>query len=104
MSFLRDHNTTSEQETIERHRLEAELLNGPVTSEVRPDVVSTTEPGASDEGDVCVLTNRAVRRDDRLMEVFTRVMTASASTSPLQDDGEVGVGSSDVDDLTNALD
>ena len=37
------------------------------------------------------------------MEVLARVVTTGTSTSPLHDDGEIGVGSGNVDDLTNAV-
>lgn len=38
------------------------------------------------------------------MEVLARVMTSSASASPLKNDGEVRRGRSNVDDLANAVD
>ena len=37
------------------------------------------------------------------MEVFTRMVTTCTATGPLQNDGEIGVGCGDVDDLTNTF-
>ena len=37
------------------------------------------------------------------MEVLAGMVTASATSSPLQDDGEMGVGGSDVDDLADTI-
>ena len=38
------------------------------------------------------------------MEVLAGMVTAGATSSPLQDDGEVGVGGGDVDNLPNTID
>ncbi|KAF5342127.1 hypothetical protein D9611_001434 [Ephemerocybe angulata] len=102
--LLRDHDATGEEETIEGHGLDAEARNGPVTGEVLVDILRRTEAGATNEDDVGVLTDRAVGREDGLVEVLERVVSPGTSTSPLHDDGEVGVGRGDVDDLTDAVD
>jgi len=46
-----------------------------------------------------MLANSTVSGQDRLMEIFERVMSSRATTNPLHDDGEVNA-----DDLTNAID
>ena len=104
VGLLRDHDTAGEQETVERHGLKAVLLNGPVTGEVRPDIVGTTETGATHEDKIGVLADRAIGREDGLVEVLARVVTSGATAGPLHDDGEVGVRSSDVDDLADTVD
>ena len=45
----------------------------------------------------------AIRLKDGLVEIFANVVTTSATTGPLEDDGEIRVGSGDVDDLANAV-
>lgn len=51
-----------------------------------------------------MLTDRSVGREDGGVEVLARVVTSSASSGPLKDDGEVGVRASDVDDLADTVD
>ena len=85
MSLLCNHDTRNEEEAIERHGLDSKNLSGPLVSEIRPGVVSTTETCAIDEANVGLLTKGSV-------EIFTRVMSSSTSTSPLKDDREVRVG------------
>ena len=38
------------------------------------------------------------------MEVFKGVATSCTATGPLKNDSEVGIGRSDIDNLTNAID
>lgn len=38
------------------------------------------------------------------MKIFTRVMSAGSSSSPLKDDGVVGMRGSNVDYLSNSID
>ncbi len=103
MSLLRDHDTRREEEAVERHGLHAELLR-PVPGEVGPDILSTTESRPADEADVAVLTDRGVRRKNRLVEVLARVVATRTTAGPLEDDREVWVGGSDVDNLADTVD
>ena len=41
---------------------------------------------------------------DKLVEIFERVMSSHTTTSPLHDNREVRVGSGNVDNMTNAID
>ena len=103
--LLCDHDAAGKEEAIERHGLGAvRLRDRPVASEIRQDVLGAAEAGATDKNDVGVLADGRVRREDRLVEVLARVMAARAAARPLHDDGEVGVGGRDVDDLADAVD
>ena len=104
MRLLRDHDTASEEEAIKRHGLDTIHLDRPVTSKVRPEVIGTTEAGTTDENKVGMLADRAVGRENRLVEILARMVTSSTTASPLHDDREVRVRGGDVDHLTNAID
>jgi hypothetical protein len=71
---------------------------------LRPHIVRSTETRTGDEGDVGVLSDRSVGGKNRLVDVLARMVTSGSTSSPLKNDGEVGVGGGDVDDLSNALD
>ena len=83
MCFFRHHDAGSEEETVEGHRF-------------------YTETGASDESYVLVTADARVCCEDGLMEVFKGVATSRTATGPLKNDSEVGIGRSDIDNLTNA--
>jgi hypothetical protein len=51
-----------------------------------------------------MLANSTVSGQDRLMEIFERVMSSRATTRPLHDDWEVRIGGGNADNLTNAID
>ena len=102
MRLLSNHDPGRKQETVEWHWLNT-IFNRPVTGQVRPKVFRATEAGAADENDVRVAANGRIGGEDWLMYVFTRVVTARASTRPLENDGEVGVGGGNINDLTNAV-
>ena len=88
--LLSNHGPRAEEDTIERHRLHA-VLEGPLSSNIRPNAFSITETGTSNERDIRLRSNRAIRRDDGLMEIFIRVMSTRTTTRPLQDDRIIGV-------------
>jgi hypothetical protein len=50
-----------------------------------------------------VVANGRIGREDWLVYVFARVVTTCASTGPLENDREVGIGGGDINDLTNAV-
>ena len=50
-----------------------------------------------------MLVNSTISGQDRLVEIFKRVMSSRTTTSPLHDDGEVRVGGGHANDLTNAI-
>jgi len=56
--------------TREAKRLDAEKLGGPLSRQIRPDIVCTTEAGASYESDVRLLPNGGVGLQDWLMEIL----------------------------------
>jgi hypothetical protein len=78
-------------------------INGPVSDEVRPNILGRTEPGSTNKRNVALLANRPVRRKNRLMEVFKRVVTSSTTSSPLEDDRKVGIGLGNIHNLSNAI-
>ena len=96
LSLLSDHDTTTEQDTIERHGRVAELAC-PLTGQVRVGVLGSTETTSSNEDEVGALADSAIHLEHRLMEVLERVVTTTATTSPLHDDREAGVGLGNVD-------
>lgn len=79
----RDYGTRGEEEAVERHWLQAELLDSSVTSEVRSKIVRTTKSWTDNEIDIAVLMDGAVYQKDRLVEVLAQVMTTSTTASPL---------------------
>lgn len=99
-----DHDSRGKEHSIERHGLGLEPLDRPVSGEVGPDVLRASETGSGDERDVGVGSDRSVGGEDGLVDVLTRVVTTGSTSGPLKDDGEVGVGGGDVDDLSDALD
>ncbi|KAH0356649.1 beta subunit of fatty acid synthase, partial [Aureobasidium melanogenum] len=70
--LLGDHDTTTEQNTIEGHRRVAELAC-PLPGEVRVGVLGGTETTSSDEDKVGALADSAVHLEHRLVEVLERV-------------------------------
>lgn len=103
VSLLRYHRPRSKEESIERHPRDTVLLR-PNSRKVRVGTLGVSETGSSEKFDVGVLTDRGVGGEDRSVEIFARVVTSSTSSSPLEDNGEVRVRSSDVDNLTNTID
>ncbi|KAF3401859.1 hypothetical protein F1880_009718 [Penicillium rolfsii] len=102
VSFLGDHHAATEQATVERHRGIAEL-GRPCAREVRVGILGTSETTTSDQDDVVLLADAAVHLEDGLVEVLEGVVTTTTTTGPLQDDGELGVGLGNVDDLLNGI-
>lgn len=74
------------ENAIERRVLNA-VSEAPVTDGVRLDILGVAKARTGDERYVGLSTNGAVCCEDRLVEVFT-----GATTSPLADDGKIGVG------------
>ena len=104
MGVLRNHNAISEQEPVEWHRPRAVFTLQPVTDQVQPDVIRSTETRPSNKANAVVLANRSVGPENLVLEVLIRVMSTGTATSPLKDGGQVWVGRCDADDLTNTLD
>src|SRR5580704_14519751 len=103
MSLFGHHDTASEEEPIERHGLAAVAVNGPVPNKVRPNVLGRTEPGPTNERNMAPLANRPLRGKNWLMEILERVVTSSTPSSPLENDGEIGIGLGNIDDLPNPI-
>jgi hypothetical protein len=104
MCLLRDHRPRGEEETVEGHRLNAEHTSGPLAREVRPSIFNTTETRASEQDEVLVLPDVGISRENGLVEVLTRVVTTSTTTSPLENNGVVRVSGGDGYDLADAFD
>jgi len=104
MCLLRDHGPRGEEETVKGHTLNAEYASGPLAREVRPGIFNTTEARSSKQDDVLVLPDVGVGREDGLVEVLTRVVPTSTTTSPLENNGVIRVSGGDGHDLPNAFD
>jgi hypothetical protein len=52
MRFFSDHDSAREQKSVEWHGLDTVTLDGPVTRQVRPNVVGSNKPRTRDEGNV----------------------------------------------------
>ncbi|KAH3662367.1 hypothetical protein OGAPHI_005619 [Ogataea philodendri] len=102
LTLLGNHNSGTEQNTIERHWWVVEL-GGPSTSQVWISVLSRTESRTCNKNDVWISSDLGVHLQDWLMEVLERVVTTTSSTSPLHNNREVRVGLSNVDTLADGV-
>src|SRR5271154_2076216 len=102
MCFLCYHHATSKQESVERHGGETKTLC-PGSGQVWVSVIRPSKPTASHENNVFALPDAAVHLQNRLMEIFVRVMPASTTTSPLKDDRKGWVSLGDVDNCLNSI-
>jgi hypothetical protein len=106
--LLRCYHSAGKQEAVEGHGLDTIPPDGPITGQVRPNVVGRTEVRSSNEGEITAGTKgtasrETASREDGPVEVLEGVMT-STCTSPLKDDGEVRAGSGSVNDLSDVVD
>ena len=91
VGLLRNHNATSEQEPVEWHGLRVVFVLRPVTGQVRPVVIRSTETRPSNKANVAVLANRSVGPENWVMEVLIRVMPTSTAAGPLKKLGRSGL-------------
>ncbi|KAK1253167.1 LOW QUALITY PROTEIN: hypothetical protein MKX08_004354 [Trichoderma sp. CBMAI-0020] len=81
------HHTATKQAAVKGHRGVSVLLS-PVTGDVWVSIISTAEATACNQDDVLLSADAAIHLENRLVEIFKRVMTTATATGPLHDDRE----------------
>jgi hypothetical protein len=96
VGLLGNHHAATEETTIEGHG-GVSVGFGPLTSDVRISILGTTKSTTGNENDVLLTTKTTIHLKQGLVEVFKRVVTAAATTSPLENHRKSRVGLGDVD-------
>src|SRR5579859_6525098 len=100
--FKSSHNTTSKQNTVERHT-RMRKLERPLSRKIRFRIIRATETTSRNENNVRATTKSRVHAQHGRMEIFVRVVTACSSSGPLTNEGEGGVCFCDGDDTAEGF-